>query len=268
MTESVRLWSGEIPGYIDGADVPTLHYYAAKKKRGDGCVVIFPGGGYHKRAPHEGEGYAEFLNANGIDAFVVDYRVFPTHFPYPLLDARRAIRYVRANAEKYGVNPEKIAVMGSSAGGHLAALVSTYRGGIEGEGVDSLDEVDCMPNLQILCYPVLDISGHPGSFVALLGEDEYRNHKNVTPYHLADKDTPSMFLWHTSTDAGVDINNSFRYAERLHELGIQMEMHVYPCGGHGLGLAYSVEGRIVPYVQNWAKHLISWLEFNGYISEA
>lgn len=261
--ESIRLWDGDIPGYIDGADVPTIHYYPAEEKRADGTVVIFPGGGYAKRAPHEGEGYARFLNKHGISAFVVDYRVKPTYFPYPLLDARRAVRYVRANAEKYGISPEKIAVMGSSAGGHLAALVSTYRGAIDGEGYDALDDVDCMPNFQILCYPVLDVSGHIGSYINLLG-GTYHTHREVTPYYLADKNSPPMFLWHTSPDISVDVNNSFRYASRLHELGVNMEMHIYPIGGHGLGLADSVEGRIVPYVQEWADHLIKWLGFSGF----
>ena len=263
--ESTKLWNKEIPGYIDEAAVPTIHYYPAKGKRGDGCVIVFPGGGYRARAVHEGAGYAEFLSEHGIDAFVVDYRVTPTLFPYPLLDARRAVRYVRANAEKYGIDPKKIAVMGSSAGGHLAALVSTYKGNIDGEGVDALDDVDCIPDMQILCYPVLDINGHPGSYMNLLG-DRYPSHRSVTPYYLADRSTPPMFLWHTATDKSVDINNSFRYASRLHELDVNMEMHIYPCGGHGLGLGYHPEKNIdLPYIQNWSDHLVKWLEFNGYI---
>ena len=263
MLKSIRLWENEIPGYIDGAAIPAIHYYPAKEKRGDGCVIIFPGGGYRTRAAHEGAGYAEFLSEQGIDSFVVDYRVNPTLFPYPLLDARRAVRYVRANAEKYGVSPEKIAVMGSSAGGHLAALVSTYKGAIDGEIIDSLDEVCPIPNMQLLCYPVLDINGHPGSYVNLLG-DGYSSHRMVTPYYLADATTPPMFLWHTATDKSVDINNSFRYASRLHELDVNMEIHVYPIGGHGLGLANS-EGKFLPYVQNWAEHLIDWLKLNKYL---
>ena len=265
--KDAKLWEGEIPGFIEEATVPMIHYYPAEKKRGSGCVVIFPGGGYRARAAHEGQGYAEFFAKNGLDSFVVDYRVNPTLFPYPLLDARRAVRFVRANAEKYGIDPAKIAVMGSSAGGHLAALVSTYKGKIDGEGVDALDEVDPFPNMQLLCYPVLDINGHPGSYLNLLG-DRYPAHRTVTPYYLADKSTPPMFLWHTATDKSVDVNNSFRYASRLHELDVNMEMHIYPCGGHGLGLGYHPEKNIdLPYIQNWSEHLISWLKFNEYIGE-
>ena len=262
-----KLWEGEIPGFIEEANEPLIHYYPAKEKCGNGCVLILPGGAYRARAAHEGEGYALFFAEHGIDSFVVDYRVKPSVFPIPLLDARRAIRYVRANAEKFGIDPKKIAIMGSSAGGHLAALTSTYKDKIEGEGVDSLDEIDPMPNMQILCYPVLDINGHPGSFINLLG-DSYPSHRSVTPYYLADKNTPPMFLWHTATDKSVDINNSFRYASRLHEFDISMEMHIYPCGGHGLGLGYHPDKNIdLPYIQSWSEHLINWLKFNEYISE-
>ena len=97
--ESTKLWNEEIPGYIEGASIPTIHYYPAKNKKGDGCVVIFAGGGYRGRAAHEGEGYAHFFEERGIDSFVVDYRFKPSYFPLPLLDARRGVRYVRANAE-------------------------------------------------------------------------------------------------------------------------------------------------------------------------
>ena len=265
MEKIMKLWDGEVPGYIEGEEIPALTYYPAENKRGDGTVLIFAGGGYRGRAAHEGEGYARFLNENGIDAFVLDYRVVPYRFPCSLLDARRAIRLIRDGAEEFGIDPEKIAVMGSSAGGHLAALVSTYKERVEGEGVDEIDEICAMPNAQILCYPVLEIYGHPGSFSNLLA-DKTSQHKEVTPFLLCDRQTPEMFLWHTATDKSVDINGSFRYAERLHELGVNMEMHIYPIGQHGLGLANIDEkNRNIPYVQSWAKHLIEWLGFKGWV---
>ncbi len=260
----MKLWESDIPGYFDGSETPALTYYPTESKRGRGTVVILPGGGYSCRAPHEGEGYALYLNSIGLDAFVVDYRVSPTRFPYPLLDSRRAIRTVRANAEKYGIDPDKVAIMGSSAGGHLASITATYKKPIDGEGVDEIDAFDYMPNAQILCYPVIDIAGHVGSFNNLLG-DNVSKHKEVTSYLLADKSTPPLFLWHTSSDGGVDVNNSLRYATRLHELGIPYEMHIYPIGVHGLGLANTTEhNRLVPYVQDWAMHLEKWLRLNGW----
>lgn len=256
--ENIKLWDN-IPAH-DGGDAPYLTYYPAENKRGNGTVIIFPGGGYAKRAQHEGKGYADYLNAQGITCFVLEYRVSPNRFPLPLLDARRAVRYVRANAEKYGIDPAKIAVMGSSAGGHLAAFVSTYTAPIDYEDADELDKVNFRPNAQILCYPVIDIMGHRGSFLNLLGENADKLADKYTPTLLADENTPPMFLWHTSSDTCVDINNSFRYATRLHELKIPMEMHIYPMGGHGLGLAPSV-----PYLQNWAEHLTAWLKHITYI---
>ena len=101
--ENIKLWDS-VPAH-DGGDAPYLTYYPAENKKGNGTVIIFPGGGYARRAPHEGKGYAEYLNANGINCFVLEYRVSPNRFPLPLLDARRAVRYVRANAEKYGIDP-------------------------------------------------------------------------------------------------------------------------------------------------------------------
>ena len=264
---TMKLWENDIPGYFEGSETPVLTYYKAENKLGKGTVLIFAGGAYRLRSPHEGEGYALYLNSIGLDAFVLDYRVSPTRFPYPLLDARRAMRIIRSRAEEYGIDPDKIAVMGSSAGGHLASIAATYKQKIDGEGVDALDEVDCMPNAHILCYPVLDIQGHVGSFVNLLG-DKVATHKSVTAYHLADKDTSPLFLWHTSSDGAVDVNGSFRYATRLHELGISVEMHIYPVGVHGLGLANVTEkDRVEPYVQDWAMHLKKWLKLQGFIEK-
>lgn len=257
-TEIFDLWD-EIPGY-NGGHKPTLEYYKSENKKGDGAVIIFPGGGYAIRATHEGVGYAEYLTANGIDCFVLQYRVSPDHFPYPLLDARRSVRFVRANAERFGIDPNKIAVMGSSAGGHLAAFVSTYLKPIDGEGVDALDTVDFRPNAQLLCYPVIDMMGHRGSFLNLLGENAADICEDYTPSLICDDKTPPVFLWHTSSDPGVNVINSYKYAIRLRELNVPVEMHIYPVGGHGLGLAPQL-----PYIQNWAPHLVDWLKFMDFI---
>lgn len=149
-----------------------LEYYQAEDKRSDVAVLIFPGGGYVGHTAHEGQGYAEMFNSWGISAFVLNYRVTPDYFPKPLLDARRAIRFIRANAEKFGVDKRKILVIGSSAGGHLAALLSTYTQPIAGESNDFIDRESYMPNAQILCYPVISSDedfGHIPSYQNLLG---------------------------------------------------------------------------------------------------
>ncbi len=235
-----------------------MHIYEPENKKGDGAVVIFTGGAYARRAPHEAEPYALKINEMGLWAFVVDYRVAPDRFPAPLLDARCAIATVRKMAAEYGIDSEKIAVMGSSAGGHLAAMCCTEL---------EIDKGDRLPNAQILCYPVTDMESHRGSYENLLGErtDE---HESFSPVNLASKETPPAFIWHTSSDPSVDVKGSYRYAARLSELGVPVEMHVYPVGGHGLGLANGLYGRETEeYVQRWIDDLEHWLRFIGWINQ-
>ena len=259
-----NLWDGEIPGYIDGEEIPILTYYPSNNKRGHGAVLICAGGGYSHRALHEGEGYALYLNDQGLDTFVVNYRVLPYRFPCALTDARRAIRFIRKNADKFGINPDKIAIMGSSAGGHLSALVSTYRGKTELEGIDELDTVNCRPNFQILCYPVIEAAtGHPGTFINLLGDKEEELRDTVTPSLIADSDTPPAFIWHTATDPIVNVTNTYNYAKRLRELEIPVELHIYPLGKHGLGLAPQEENK---HIRSWARLLVDWLDLMGFYS--
>jgi len=265
--QSFDLWQSEAPG-VTHREIPRIHYYAAAEKRGRGTVIIFPGGGYSGRAAHEGEGYAEFLNGFGLDAFVVDYRVTnkqePGVYPDPILDARRAVRFVRANAEKFGIDPEKIAVMGSSAGGHLTAAVSTYRMKLEGEGVDALDEVDCLPNAQILCYPVTDIASNGGTYTNLLGEGAEQVADEYDPILLADGRTPPAFIWHTAADATVNVLGSYRYASKLKSLDIPVEMHVFPFGKHGLGTGKNERRGLEPHITVWTELLRRWLELFGF----
>lgn len=264
MTKEFELWDGEIPLYIDGEEKPKLTLFTSDKKASDATVIVFPGGGYSYRAPHEGKDYALYLNSLGMDAFVLDYRVHPYSHPAQLLDARRAVRFVRKNADALGIDPGKIAVMGSSAGGHLAALVSTADYAIDGEGIDETDKISPKPNMQILCYPVTDHSSHIGSFMRLVPACTHAGFKAVTPKLLADKNTPPAFIWHTMTDAGVDPSSTLEYAKRLQQLGINYELHIYPVGPHGLGLA-DKENRLLPHVQSWTDMLKAFLAVHKFI---
>jgi len=271
MAEVFNLWENT-PGMCE--EVPTITYYKPENKISDGAVVIFPGGGYGHRAPHEGKNYAEFLAQNGISAFVVDYRVSPHRFPLPLLDARRAVRFVRFNAEKFGIDKSKVAVMGSSAGGHLAAMVSTYYDEIDFEGADEIDKEDFIPNKQILCYPVINLVepeySHRGSGKNLLWEEHGRLGMLLSPDRIASERTPEAFIWHTFSDDVVDVRNSLLYASRIKSVGGSAEVHVFPEGNHGLGLCKDhrhCEGRdpkMLEHVAQWIPLMLNWLKYVGF----
>ena len=151
--------------------------------------------------------------------------------------------------------------MGSSAGGHLAALAATYRGDLPGEGVDAIDSYDSTPNGQILCYPVIssdEAISHAGSYHYMLGE-RYGERAAVDPERLVGPDTPPAFIWHTSSDSGVNVINSYRYATALHKAGVDAEVHIFPVGEHGLGLASELA-----HVAQWSSLLADWLRERGF----
>ncbi len=269
--EIFDLWK-TVPGMCE--EVPKITVYTPDEKKGEGAVVIFPGGGYAVRAEHEGEGYARFLTENGFVAFVVDYRVSPHRFPCPLLDARRGVKFARFYAEKYGLDKNKIAVMGSSAGGHLAALTSTYFDDIDIEiEQDEIEKEDFVPNAQILCYPVIRILGkeiaHLGSGNNLLGAEKHAIcGEDFQPDMIASERTPKAFIWHTAEDAGVSVLNSYVYATALRKLNIDVEMHIFPHGRHGLGACVTPipddDERMLEHNSQWTDLLVKWLRYNGF----
>lgn len=258
----MNLWE-QTPGLCE--EIPQITAYIPENKKSRAAIVIFPGGGYCVRAEHEGRGYAEFFVEHGISAFVVDYRVAPHRFPLELLDARRAVRFVRAHAKEYGIDKDKVAVMGSSAGGHLAALTSTYRKGIDFENVDTIDNECPYPNAQILCYPVICSPAeseyvHVGSYLNLIGESDAEKERELDPCLNVTEDTPKAFIWHTANDDCVNVINSYEYATNLRKNNVSTEMHIFPEGNHGLGLAEHM-----PHVAQWSSLLLNWLENIGWI---
>lgn len=256
----MNLWEKAMPYADSEVDfTPTIEAYPAE---GDGAVIIFPGGGYCNRAEHEGEPVAKMLNSYGITAFVVQYRVYPYSNPSPLSDAMRAVRYVRAHAKDYKINKDKIAVMGFSAGGHLAGSVSVHYDKDVYAPTDAVDNESARPNASILCYPVIDMLNyrHDGSKCNLLGaRPKYADLEYMSLYKQITDDTPPAFLWHTSNDAVVPVENSLMYANALAAHNIQFELHVFPQGPHGMGLA---EDDV--QVCQWTKALDIWLENLGW----
>ncbi len=259
MADVYRLWD-----FSCGEEEPVLTHYIPKEYKSDWTVLICSGGGYGMRAEHEGRGYAEFLNKHGINAFVVDYRVAPCRFPEPLADARRAIRLMRYHAEEWQVNKDKIAIMGSSAGGHLAALVSNYHEIIAGESNDAIDREDYMPNAQILCYPVINLMadfGHVGSGQNLLGEAYDKWAQKLSVETLVTEKTPPAFIWHTATDPVVPVMNSLIYTKRLLENGVGAELHIFPKGLHGQGLAdHDPNDPVLCHMSQWSGLLLKWID--------
>lgn len=264
--EVMNLWNTK-PG--ESEETPMVTAYIPENKTSDGAVVVFAGGAYCLRASHEGKGYAEFLAQNGICAFDVAYRVSPCKFPIELLDARRAVKLVRSLADKYQIDKNKIAVMGSSAGGNLAALCSTYKEEIDFEvEMDEIEKEEFLPNAQILCYPVIYLTapiGHEGSGINLLGEENVEDLADeFCPALIADEKTPQAFIWHTFEDGAVNVINSLDYAVRLKEVGASVEMHIYPDGHHGMGLADTQDTAIAKHVSQWSGSLLNWLRYIGF----
>jgi len=258
------LWN-KVPGYCE--EKPVIEYYKPENKLTDMAVIIFSGGGYCIRSEYEGRGYAEFLAQNGISSFVVQYRVQPHFFPLPLLDARRSVKFVRYNAEEFGVDKNKIAVMGSSAGGHLAALLSTYLSDL---GIDEPDEIDreCfLPDAQVLCYPVINLHdqeiAHMGSAINFIGSDCETLRTALSPDLLVCKETPQAFIWHTFEDSVVNVRNSLEYAEELKKHNVPVELHIFPNGNHGLGLTKKLTN-VEKHIAIWSDLLIRWFKYIGW----
>lgn len=261
--EKILLWEKNPPLYDPaiGQEEPCLLPYPVEGAKS--AVIVLPGGAYVGRAEdHEGVQIANKLNESGISAFVLRYRVAPYRFPAPMLDAFRAIRMVRSLAPKYGYGADHIAVLGFSAGGHLAATTLT-RPDIGNGEEDEIDKLPCRPDLGILCYPVIDLAGefaHKGSAENLLGK-RYESPLSVTlsAQNNVDENTPPCFLWHTAADRGVPVENSLMFASALSECGVPFELHVYPYGDHGLGLG---DCRGVPYVSSWMELCVKFIKLH------
>lgn len=254
---------------ISKVSQPTLTVFLADAKIANGTsVIIFPGGGYkHLSINKEGYKVAKWLNTLGISAFVLKYRlpsdlIMKDKSIGPLQDAQQAMRTLRRNAEKWKLDPNKIGIIGFSAGGHLAATLSTQ---FTEKLYSPKEDISARPDFSILIYPVISMQEgitHKGSKTNLLGEnpnvemtDKYSNEKQVT------STTPKTFIVHATDDKAVPVENSINYYLALKQNKIPVEMHIYENGGHGFGLG--VEGTN----KNWSKACENWLIDNGFIPD-
>jgi acetyl esterase/lipase len=254
----------------DAPDIPTLTVYRPSEGTATGAaMVICPGGGYGHLARHEGEGYARFLNEQGITSFVLKYRLGSDGYRHPamLQDAARAVRLVRHRAKEWNLDAHRIGIMGSSAGGHLASTLLTHFDAGDPAAADPVDQVSSRPDLGVLCYPVITMGPgtHRGSRRNLLGEspseeliEMLSNERQVTA------ETPPCFLWHTVEDSTVPVENSLEFAAALQRARVPFELHLYEQGRHGLGLGNREGGPILP----WADECLRWLGIRGFVGSA
>lgn len=266
----IRLWSGDAPLARGqrAEDIPTLTaFLPSPEKRTGASMLILPGGGYSGLSPHEGSGYAEWFRGQGITAYVLKYRLGSKGYRHPamLLDAARALRTVRAFAKRDGLDPVRIGVIGSSAGGHLASTLLTHSDAGRPDAEDPIERESSRPDLGILCYPVISFGqfAHAGSRTLLLGNNpapeligDLSSELRVTP------DTPPCFLWHTVADDLVPVENSLLMASALRRAGVPFSLHIYETGGHGLGL-----GSAAKPAPPWAEELRYWLGQRKFIAE-
>jgi acetyl esterase/lipase len=221
------------------------------------AVLICPGGGYRVQAPHEGQPFARLFAIHGITAAVLTYRVDPDRFPGSFADAARAIRMLRKESDTFGIDPERIGIMGFSAGGHLASTIAVQPDVYKEREDNLVDQFSARPQRLILGYPVISLEkyAHQGSVNALLGEnpdpkmlEQLSNHQRVSA------DAPPAFLFHTADDSAVPVQNSLMYANACVKHNVPVDLHVFSQGSHGVGMAKGNRE-----LEIWTENLISWL---------
>ena len=271
--EPLLLWPAGAPGALGekDEDKPTLTaFLPAPEKATGAAIVICPGGGYGGLAGHEGAGYAEWLAQHGVAGIVLKYRLGSKGYRHPIMlgDAARAVRLTRSKAAEWKLDPKRVGIMGSSAGGHLASTLLTHFDAGKADDADAVERFSSRPDLGVLCYAVITMgpNTHGGSRENLLGKtpapeliELLSNEKQVT------KETPPTFLWHTWEDGAVKVENSLEFAAAMRRAGVPFDLHIYEKGGHGIGLSEGKNGAAPGEVHPWGKELLFWLKQRGFV---
>ena len=248
--ERIWLWPDGAPMFNPeyGQEQPSLTAFPVEGSKG--AVVVCPGGGYVMKASHEGAPIARMLNQAGISAYVLDYRVAPYVMPAPILDANRAIRVVRS------MGYERVGILGFSAGGHLTGMAGTMYDAGDPDSPDPIERLSSRPDAFVPCYAVVSLAAftHFGSRLNIMGEDanNWKALRAMSAELRVTEDTPPCFMWHTAEDNAVPVENSLNLAEACVKNGVPVELHIFPKGAHGLGLAGGTHaGQWTRLCQNW-----------------
>ena len=269
--EAFPLWKDGAPGAkgTEAKDIPTLTLFLPDPAKASGAaIVVCPGGGYGGLADHEGSVYAKWLNANGVAAFVLKDRLGSAGYRHPVMlqDAARTLRIVRSRAEEWKIDPKRIGIMGSSAGGHLASTLMTHWDAGKADDADPIERVGSRPDLGILCYPVISMGAntHAGSKKNLLGENPSPELVTLLSSELqVNSNTPPAFVWHTFEDKGVKIENAISFVQALNKANVPFELHTYQKGPHGIGLG-SRDGDPAK-LHPWTATCLTWLRVQGFV---
>lgn len=270
--QTIRLWPGPAPEAKGDTcyDIPAITIFEPRRGQANGsAVVVFPGGAYaHLAGDLEGREVADWFTAHGFVAFIVSYRLSSHGYilPVPLLDGRRAIQTVRARAADYHIDPNRIVVIGFSAGGHLAALTGTQFVPGNPNAEDPIDRVSSRPDFMVLGYPWIGAISTDTSHLSycklfnVMDQCDALRTK-YDPTLFVTKDTPPTFIYHTFNDQTVPIQQSLDFFQALVKAGVPTEYHVFPNGSHGSGL-----GKGDPQLDQWPMLLESWLRAQGLLT--
>jgi acetyl esterase/lipase len=263
----IRLWDQAAPGAQgdEPVDIPTLTPFLLPGETTSPAFIVCPGGAYIHLAPHEGAPVAQWLNTLGINSFVLKYRLGPKyHHPVEMEDVQRAIRFVRSHASQLHIDPNRIGIIGFSAGGHLASTAATHFDNGIPTAPDLIDRVSCRPDLAILMYPVITMMDpyvHTGSRTNLLGANPdpalvalMSNERQVTPA------TPPCFIVHGADDHTVAVENSLLFVTACRQNKVPVELHIFEHGKHGFGL-----GGTDPVLSTWPAMAANWLRGHDFV---